>query len=69
MTPQRVKAIRKGLGMTLQEASDHVGVHIRTFQKWETPAGPNMRRPRGAAKKVLLAMEASVRFKPKTPET
>lgn len=68
MTPQRVKEIRKRLGMTLAEASDHVGVHIRTWQKWETVEGPNSRTPRGAARKVLEKMEHEGRCRPKSAE-
>lgn len=68
MTPQRVKAIRQKLGMTLAEASDYIGVHIRTWQKWEAPEGPNMRTPRGAARKALEKMEHEAKFKPKPAE-
>lgn len=38
LTPARIRAIRKRLGLTIAEAAGKVGVQPRTWHAWELPS-------------------------------
>lgn len=50
LTPARIRAIRKGLGLTVAQAAAKVGVAPRTWLGWELPSQD--RRP--SASHVIL---------------
>jgi DNA-binding transcriptional regulator YiaG len=61
MSPQQVKRLRKGLGMTQQEFADSLGVPQSTVGRWE--AGLNS--PRGLNLKALKELAAKTKRKAK----
>lgn len=49
LTAAEIVALRQSCSRTQQEMADHIGVHIRTYQRWEGGECP----PSGAALKGL----------------
>lgn len=37
LTPEKIRAIRKARGLSIEEAAEKIGVHPRTLLKWELP--------------------------------
>jgi len=35
MTPEEIRSIRRHMGLTQEEAAHMIGVHPRTWRKWE----------------------------------
>ena len=54
MTPEDIKAIRAGLGLTQAQFAEAMGSDISAVQRWEG----GQRKPRGAALKLLEGLEA-----------
>jgi repressor LexA len=57
MSPNRIKRLRKNLGLTQQALADKIGAQQATVARWET--GKN--EPRGANLKSLLEMEKAIK--------
>lgn len=53
--PKKLKALRKRLGLTLEQAAEKVGVQPRTWYAWETPS--QKRRP-PAGRQILIRLLA-----------
>lgn len=52
-TPQRVKALRKGLGMTQEQFAEAVGVaHLVVVSRWELGTRAPDRRSRAALERL-----------------
>ena len=59
-TPQRIKAIRDGLGMSQLDFANLIGTGPSTVSRWET--GRNVPRPR-AVIRILEKLEPKVKKK------
>jgi repressor LexA len=59
MSPNRIKRLRKNLGLTQQALADKIGAQQATVARWET--GQN--QPRGANLKALLEIEIQAKGK------
>jgi DNA-binding transcriptional regulator YiaG len=61
MSPKRIKALRKKLGLTQSGLAEQIGCFQVTVARWET--GEN--EPRGANLKMLLMLEREASKKQK----
>lgn len=58
LTPARIRAIRKGLGLTVAQAAAKVGVTPRGWKSWEIPS--QQRHPSPSHVILIRLMEAGV---------
>lgn len=62
--PERVRAIRLALGMTLKEAGARAGVSMNIWSRWEREADkPSASRPNTSACMILEKMEGEAKYK------
>jgi len=57
--PERVRALRRHLGLTQSELASHLGTRQQTISEWEQ----GMYRPRGASATLLSIVAERSRFK------
>lgn len=59
MTPEQIKQIRAAYEWNTKQLGEYLGVSGRTVEDWEQ----DRHKPRGAAKKILSALYAKIKFK------
>ena len=53
MTPTEFRTAREGLGLSINQLAEVLGVEPRTIRKWEATSGDNARPPNPIASRVM----------------